>query len=182
MESQQTNPSSFLSVPPRNGAIHGAAVFLIRESAEPVESQKPDPVPPTSTVIEIDTDAHKRAWRIEDNRLVINHEAEGIRHVLQSGMVFSGDMELMDGLAFGGLFKEGGTLSIPNGTLIVMAGAKIHGRIEVKNLYNLGAIDNEAVRATGLLVNWGTLHARTVEYGALESAGDLEAESIRKIR
>lgn len=178
MEVQQASHNSLLAVSPRNGA----AVFLIRESTDPAETHKPDLVPPTATVIQIDPDAHKRAWRIEDGRLIINHEAEGIRHVLQAGMAFSGDMDLMDGLAFGGFFKEGGTISIPNGTLIVMAGAKINGRIEVKNLYNLGTIDNESVRATGLLVNWGSLHTTTVEYGALESAGDLEAESIKKIR
>lgn len=178
METLQTSHNNPLAVSPR----HGAAVFLLRESPDISDVHKPDPVPPTSTVIHVDADAHKRAWRIEDGCLVINHEAEGIRHVLQAGMVLSGDMELMDGLAFGGHFKEGGVISIPDGTLIVMAGAKINGRISVKNLYNLGAIDTEFVRASGLLVNWGTLRAGSVEYGALESAGDLEADSIKKIR
>lgn len=140
----------------------------------------PSALPPTATHVRLSTPQH-RAWKIESGRLVIDHAAENIRHVLQDGMEMSGDMTFSSGgLAMGGRHRNG-TLRVSEGTLIVLDGAVVEGEIDAVNIYNLGTISSPNVRASGLLVNWGTLKGGVVSYGALENYGELEG-TLTKIK
>ena len=137
-------------------------------------------LPPTSTQVSLNS-PQSRAWKVEGGRLIIDHAAENIRHVLQEGMDLSGDMTFhAGGLAFGGRHRNG-VLRLSEGTLIVLKGAVVEGDIEAVNIYNLGTITSPSVMASGLLVNWGSIAAGAVQYGALENYGEIEG-SLSKIR
>lgn len=137
-------------------------------------------LPPTSTKVRLST-PQNRAWKVEGGRLVIDHAAENIRHVLQEGIDISGEMSFNSGgLAFGGRHRSG-MLRVSDGTLIVLDGAIIEADIEAVNVYNLGTIASSHVRASGLLVNWGKLNGGSIEYGALENYGEVEGH-LTKIK
>lgn len=118
-------------------------------------------------------------YRIEGKELVIDHQAEDIRHVLQGQCAIQGAIEILaGGLYFAGSLSKG-HINIPNGTLIVAEAAEIGAEISVKRLFNLGAIQASTVTAAELLVNWGRIDAKEVATVSLRNGGALVAEHIR---
>lgn len=160
------------------GSVHPRRPGLVDPASSPKSAASA--LPPTSTLVRARS-PHVRAWKIDGGRIVIDHAAENIRHVLQDGIELSGEIIFSDGgLAFGGRHRRG-VIRLENGTLIVLEGAIIEGDIDALNLYNLGTISSANVRANGLLVNWGSLKGESIEYGALENYGEIEG-ALSKIR
>lgn len=196
MEAHQHYTPQFKLSPADPDAPHADVVDAVRpiRPIDPVASMRvgsPAPssihhgspastLPPTSTQVRLST-PQSRAWKVEGGRLVIDHAAENIRHVLQDGADFSGELSFQSGgLALGGRHRNG-LLRISDGTLIVLEGAVAEGDIDAVNIYNLGTIASSSVRASGLLVNWGSLKGASIEYGALENYGDIEG-NLTKIK
>ncbi|MGT2460258.1 hypothetical protein ACU4GI_47100 (plasmid) [Cupriavidus basilensis] len=124
-------------------------------------------------------DAGVAGYRIDGKQLVIDHEAEDVRHALNGSCAIHGNIEVREG----GLYLAGsvpeGRIDIPDGTLILADGAEIGAVITVKRLFNLGSIRATTVTATELLVNWGNIEAKEVQTASLRNGGALVAQEIR---
>ncbi|MFJ1256080.1 hypothetical protein [Cupriavidus sp. CuC1] len=135
--------------------------------------------PATSAECPGATDAATPGYRIDGKTLVIDHQAEDIRHVLKGTCVIRGDVDVREG----GLYLAGsvpeGRIDIPDGTLILAEGAEIGAVITVKRLFNLGTVRTTTVTATELLVNWGHIDAEEVGTASLRNGGTLVAQEVR---
>ncbi len=136
-------------------------------------------VPATSPETRIASDEELPGYRIDGKELVIDHAAQDVRHVLQASCAIEGTIQILEG----GLFIAGnlptGRIEIPNGSLIVAEGAEIGAEVYVKRLFNLGTIKVSTVTAAELLVNWGRIDAKEVTTVSLRNGGTLVAKEIR---
>jgi len=152
-------------------------------NVSPLQPLAPAPAvplaPSASPETRIVQDEEGPGYRIDGKQLVIDHAAQDVRHVLQVSCAIEGTIEILEG----GLFIAGnlptGRIEIPNGSLIVAEGAEIGVEVSVKRLFNLGTIKVTTVTATELLVNWGSIEADEVSTVSLRNGGTLVAKEIR---
>lgn len=95
--------------------------------------------------------------------------AMGIKNIISSGSTYSGDTTLEGGLLLQGEFH--GNLRILRGTLVVEAGAKITGKVEVQDtVFVLGQIGDSGKPETVMIAH-GELHlaSTSIVYGTVSA-------------